>query len=107
MQNDLFTFVTITFAGDKQVVTISNTDLLQRIYANRMNVAPYTFDHSSLFALNVSGIPKMNFILVAARAYGCAILEQGDCADFGIMTVIAAFQMELTQRSIIHFDLNQ
>ena len=95
MQNDLLTFVTIAFAGDKQVVTIPNTDLLQRIDANRMNVAPHTFDHSSLFALNVSGIPKMYFILVAARAHGCAILEQGNRDDFGIMTVIAAFQMEL------------
>jgi len=75
LQNDSPTFVTIAFAGDKQVVTISNTDLLQRIYANRMNVAPTARMDDGLFdLLAVNELSLLQVLPKLAKLYGGRIL---------------------------------
>ena len=49
----------------------------------------------------------MDRVLVTARAHRCPILKQSSRDDFGVVAVICTFELEPSERRVIHFDLNQ
>ena len=85
-----------------QIVVISNPDLLICIDAHCMDNPPHALDHSGLFAFKMGGVPEMDRILIAAHANCRAIAQESDCKDFRIVTMIDAFQPELSESDVIH-----
>src|SRR5512141_231055 len=90
-----------------QVIVVAYPDLLIRANAHRMDNPSHAFDQSDLFALEMGRTPKMDGILIAARAHSRAIAQESDCHDFRIMPVIDALQAEVPERNVVHTDFHQ